>query len=140
MTYKFHRWVKIGHEIEVEAESETDARMKAERLVENENTADLETESSGLDLVEEETVEDGWYVVCGDGGSDSREGVRPVFYRDLNAAKACLRRFLENDKLNVCDETEDAKIEIAKDGMSAMLDDGFGRTILYRVGRVVFED
>ena len=55
--------MKIGHEIEVEAASESDARMKAERLVENENTADMETESSGLDLVEEETVEDGWYSV-----------------------------------------------------------------------------
>ena len=133
MKYKFHRWMKIGHEIEVEAASESDARMKAERLVENENTADLETESSGLDLVEEETVEDGWYVVCGDGGSDRREGVWPVFYRDLNAAKACLRRFLENDKLNVCDETEDAKIEIAKDGARASSQCNTGRFCLERL-------
>ena len=53
MTYKFHRWLKIGCEIEVEADSESDARAKAERLVENENTAAMETESSGLDLMED---------------------------------------------------------------------------------------
>ena len=31
-------------------------------------------------------------------------------------------------------------IEIAEDGMSAKLNDGCGRTILYRVGRIEFED
>lgn len=52
MTYKFRRWVTIAVEIEVEADSEAEARLKAERLLENENTADMETESSGFDLVE----------------------------------------------------------------------------------------
>lgn len=52
MTYKFRRWVTIADEIEVEADSEVEARLKAERLLEDENTADMETESSGLDLME----------------------------------------------------------------------------------------
>ena len=51
MLFKFHRWLKIGSEIEVEADSEEDARAKAELLGENENTASMETASSGLEIV-----------------------------------------------------------------------------------------
>ena len=140
MKYRFHNWVKIGNEIEVEADSKEDARTKAERLVENESTASMETETSGLDLVGEYLSEDGWYVVCGDSCSDSREGVCPVFFRELTAAKACLRRFLENNKIDLSDGDNPARIEIAEDGMSAKFDDGYGRTILYQVGRIGFED
>ena len=140
MLFKFHRWLKIGSEIEVEADSEEDARAKAELLGENEDTASMETETSGLDLVGENLSAEGWYVVCGDSDSDSREGVWPVFFRELTAAKACFRRFLENDKISLCEGNDLVGIEIAEDGMSAKLNDGCGRTILYRVGRIEFED
>lgn len=50
MTFKFHRWLKIGMELEVEANSVTEALKLAERMIETENTAEMDTECSGLDL------------------------------------------------------------------------------------------
>ena len=51
MIFRFHRWLKIGMELDVEADSLAEAREKAEREIEDENTADMETETSGLVFV-----------------------------------------------------------------------------------------
>ena len=51
MTFKFHRWLKIGMELEVEVNSVTEALKLAERMIETDNTAEMDTECSGLDLV-----------------------------------------------------------------------------------------
>lgn len=53
ITFKFHRWLKIRMELEVEAYSVTEALKLAERMIETENTSEMDTECSGLDLVED---------------------------------------------------------------------------------------
>ena len=51
MKFTFHRWIRVGHEIEVEANSVAEAMELVEREVETESVSDMETEDSGLDLV-----------------------------------------------------------------------------------------
>lgn len=81
----------------------------------------------------------GWYVVCRDSYSDGDEGVYPVFYREVSAAKRCLCDWVDRDKRDLFDNSPDI-YEIAEDGMSAVLENVDYRRILYRIGKIVFED
>lgn len=53
MKFKFHRWLTIGTVLEVDANSLVEAKEKVDRMIETENVADMDTECSGLDCVEE---------------------------------------------------------------------------------------